>query len=379
MNIFYKRTWAEVNLDILKQNIAILKEITDKKPIAAVVKANAYGHGDVYCAKALNSCGVDKFTVSNLWEAQRLYEHNISGEILIFGYCSISEIMENSGKNFIYTVGDEKYAEVLSEEALKRGIKVPVHIKIDTGMSRVGITTEEQLDKILSLDGLECRAAYTHFAVADSLDEKDIEFTNFQQKKILEFCRKRGLKFHSQNSGGIIYHKDFDGDYVRAGIIMYGQKPDPRFPIPDGIRPVMSMKSVICQLKTIHAGDTVSYGRTFKAEKDIRLALIPCGYADGFNRRLSGQWNVTVCGKKAPVCGRICMDQTLIDVTDIPEVKLGDTVTVYSDEIEGGNSFTAAAEKIGTINYELLCAVGTRVPRIYIENGVQTELDRYLK
>ena len=378
MNIFYGRTWAEVNLDVLRDNIEIIRGIAGKKQVAAVVKANAYGHGDVFCARTLNKCGITRFTVSNLWEAQRLFDNEISGKILIFGYCRIEEIFDNLGKNFIYTVGDVDYAKKVSEEALKRNVKVPVHIKIDTGMSRVGITTEEQLDEILAMNGLDCEAAYTHFAVADSLDEKDIEFTEAQQKKIISLCRKKGLKFHSQNSGGIIYHKDFDGDFVRAGIIMYGQKPDPRFPVPDGIKPVMSVKSVVSQLKTIHAGDTVSYGRTFKADKDVKLALIPCGYADGFNRRLSGQWYVTIRGKKAPVCGRICMDQTLVDVTDIPDVQAGDVVTVYSDEIEGGNSFTAAAEKIGTINYELLCAVGTRVPRIYIENGAQTELDRYL-
>lgn len=378
MNIFYGRTWAEVNLDVLRDNIEIIRGIAGKKQVAAVVKANAYGHGDVFCARTLNKCGITRFTVSNLWEAQRLFDNEISGKILIFGYCRIEEIFDNLGKNFIYTVGDVDYAKKVSEEALKRNVKVPVHIKIDTGMSRVGITTEEQLDEILAMKGLDCEAAYTHFAVADSLDEKDIEFTEAQQEKIISLCRKKGLKFHSQNSGGIIYHKDFDGDFVRAGIIMYGQKPDPRFPVPDGIKPVMSVKSVVSQLKTIHAGDTVSYGRTFKADKDVKLALIPCGYADGFNRRLSGQWYVTIRGKKAPVCGRICMDQTLVDVTDIPDVQAGDVVTVYSDEIEGGNSFTAAAEKIGTINYELLCAVGTRVPRIYIENGAQTELDRYL-
>ena len=378
MNIFYGRTWAEVNLDVLRDNIEIIRGIAGKKQVAAVVKANAYGHGDVFCARTLNKCGITRFTVSNLWEAQRLFDNEISGKILIFGYCRIEEIFDSLGKNFIYTVGDVDYAKKVSEEALKRNVKVPVHIKIDTGMSRVGITTEEQLDEILAMKGLDCEAAYTHFAVADSLDEKDIEFTEAQQKKIISLCRKKGLKFHSQNSGGIIYHKDFDGDFVRAGIIMYGQKPDPRFPVPDGIKPVMSVKSVVSQLKTIHAGDTVSYGRTFKADKDVKLALIPCGYADGFNRRLSGQWYVTIRGKKAPVCGRICMDQTLVDVTDIPDVQAGDVVTVYSDEIEGGNSFTAAAEKIGTINYELLCAVGTRVPRIYIENGAQTELDRYL-
>ncbi len=377
MNNFYQRTWAEIDLDNLRDNIAVLRELSPNKKIIAVVKANAYGHGDIQCAEALNDCGIKNFCVSNLWEAQRLSDAEIDGEILIFGYCDIPLVLENIGKNFVFTVGNVEYAKKLSEAAESCRKKVPINIKLDTGMSRVGIDTEEQLDEILSLSGLDCRACYTHFAVSDSLDENDVAFTNEQQEKIVNMCQKRGLKFHSQNSGGIIYHKDFSGDYVRAGIIMYGQKPDARFPVPKGIKPIFSLKSVICQIKTIPSGKTVSYGRTFKAGRSTRLALIPCGYADGFNRRLSGNWNVTINGQPAPVCGRICMDQTLVDITDIP-ANLGDEVIIYSNELDGGNSVTQAAEQIGTINYELLCAIGTRVPRIYIKNGIKTEIQRYL-
>lgn len=378
MKNFYKRAWSEVNLDVLKRNAAKIRELCDKKEIIAIVKANAYGHGDIQCAKALNSSGVRHFAVSNLWEAQQLSQNNISGNILIFGYCDIPLILENLDKNYFFSVGDADYAEELSDAALKKSVKIPVHIKIDTGMCRIGITSEEQLGHILALKGLDCRAAYTHFAVSDSLEQSDVEFTSSQQKKLIEMCGKHGLSTHSQNSGGIIYHKEFEGDFVRAGIIMYGQKPDERFPIPDGIHPIFQLKSVVSQLKTIHAGDTVSYGRTFTATRDTKLALIPCGYADGFNRKLSNNWNVMVNGRPAPVCGRICMDQTLVDVSDIPDVKLGDVVTVYSDEIEGGCSVTEAAKRIGTINYELLCAIGTRVPRIYIENGEPIEMQRYI-
>lgn len=378
MNNFYWRTWAEINLDVLKRNIAKISELSKGKEIIAVVKANAYGHGDVQCAKALNQCGIRHFAVSNLWEAQRLSDNDIEGELLIFGYCDIPLILENLSKNYIFTVGDTEYAEMLSAAALEKNVSIPVHIKIDTGMSRVGINTEEQLCKILSLKGLDCRAGYTHFAVSDSLLPEDIEFTESQQKRLVEMCRQHGLKLHSQNSGGIIYHKDFEGDFVRAGIVMYGQKPDPRFPLPEGIRPVFQLKTVVSQMKTIHSGDTVSYGRTFKAERDTKLALVSCGYADGFNRHLSGNWTVRVNGADAPICGRICMDQTLIDITSLPDVKIGDTVTIYSNEIEGGCSIEEAAERVGTINYELLCAIGTRVPRIYIEGGKETEIQRYI-
>lgn len=378
MNNFYWRTWARINLDVLKRNLAKIREISGGKEIIAVVKANAYGHGDIQCAKAMNQYGIKHFAVSNLWEAQRLKSEGISGDILIFGYCEIPLITENLDKNFIFTVGDTEYAKKLSDTAVENNVSVPVHIKIDTGMSRVGISTEEQLDYILSLPGLDCRAGYTHFAVSDSLDPGDMEFTEQQQAKIIGMCKKRELKTHSQNSGGIIYHSDFEGDFVRAGIVMYGQKPDSRFPIPEGIQPIFELCSVVSQLKTIHPGDTVSYGRTFTASRETKIALVSCGYADGFNRRLSGNWSVMINGKSAPICGRICMDQTLVDVTDIPDVKVGDVVTVYSNDIEDGCSVTEAALRVGTINYEMLCAIGTRVPRIYIENGKEAEIQRYI-
>lgn len=378
MNNFYWRTWAEIDLDTLKNNINEIKKITNGKEIIAVVKANAYGHGDIHCAEALSKCGIRHFAVSNLWEAQGLSNGGIKGDILIFGYCDIPLIFENLDRNYIFTVGTTEYAKQLSDEAIKRGVTVPVHIKFDTGMSRVGITTEEEADFILSQKGLDCRAAYTHFAVADSLDAECMEFTKQQHRKLSDICHSRGLKMHTQNSGGILFHSDYEGDYVRAGIVMYGHKPDAAFPFPAEIRPVFSLKTVVSQLKTIEAGTTVSYGRTYTAERQTKLALISCGYADGFNRRLSGQWECEINGQYAPVCGRICMDQTLIDVTDIPDVKVGDIVTVYSNKLDDRCSLENAAEKIGTINYELLCAIGTRVPRIYIEDGKETEVIRYV-
>lgn len=378
MNNFYRRTWAEIDLDTLKSNMERIKSLANGKEVFAVVKANAYGHGDTHCAAALNKCGIRHFAVSNLWEAQGLTEGGIEGDILIFGYCDIPLIFDNLGKGYIFTVGDTEYARQLSEEALRRGRTVPVHIKLDTGMSRVGISSAEECDELLSMRGLDCRAAYTHFAAADSLADEDVKFTREQYEKLSAVCRARGLRMHSQNSGGILCHGDFDGDFVRAGIVMYGHRPDPAVPLPEGIKPVLSLKTVVSQLKTIEAGTSVSYGRTFTAQRTTKLALISCGYADGFNRRLSGQWSCLVNGRYAPVCGRICMDQTLLDVTDIPDVKIGDVVTVYSDEETGGCSVSAAAELIGTINYELLCAVGTRVPRIYSEDGRQTEVQRYI-
>lgn len=378
MKNFYHRAWAEINLDALKSNINEIRKYAGNKEIIAIVKANAYGHGDAECAPALNRCGVRHFAVSNIWEAQSVSDAGTQGDILIFGYCDIPMIFENIDKNYIYTVGSTAYAQELSDYAVKQGMKVPVHIKFDTGMSRVGITTAEEADFILSLPGLDCKAGYTHFAVADSLEEQDMEFTKQQYARLAGICRSRGLPIHCQNSGGILFHDDFDADFVRAGIVMYGHRPNTLYPLPDAIRSVFSLKTVISQIKTIHPGDTVSYGRTYTAEKETRLALIPCGYADGFNRRLSGQWSVLIHGKPAPVCGRICMDQTLVDISDIPEAEIGDIVTVYSNETDGGASVDHAADLIGTISYELLCCIGTRVPRVFIENGEEKDFLRYI-
>ena len=378
MKNFYYRTWAEINLDVLAENLRIIRSYSGSKDIIAIVKANAYGHGDAETAIALNQCGVHRFAVSNLWEAQNLTAAGAKGDILIFGYCDIPMVLENLNKSYIFTVGSVEYAGELSEKAAEAGVKIPVHIKFDTGMSRVGITSAEEAGEILALPGLKCLAGYTHFAVADSLEECDMEFTRQQYQRLADICRSYNLPMHCQNSGGILFHKDFDADYVRAGIVMYGHRPNSEYPLPEGIKSVFSMKSVISQIKTIHPGDTVSYGRIFTAEKETKLALIPCGYADGFNRRLSGQWSVLIHGRPAPVCGRICMDQTLVDITDIPEAEIGDVVTVFSDETSGGCSVDHAADLVGTISYELLCSVGTRVPRVYIENGKEKDYLRYI-
>ncbi len=377
MENFFKRTWAQINIDALYDNLNVIRRLAGEKEVIAVVKANAYGHGDSVLALALEKAGIMHYAVSNLWEAQSVSKFDIKGDFLIFGYCDIPLVFENLDKNFIYTVGDTDYAKRLSDEAEKHGVKVTVDIKFDTGMSRVGITTEEEADYILSLKGLNCRAGYTHFSVADSMEEDDIAFTEAQQKKLMDICSERGLKTHSQNSAGIIYHGGFSGDFVRAGIIMYGHKPDSRYPIPEGIKPLFSLKSVINRIKTVPAGTPVSYGRTFVTERETRLALIPCGYADGFNRRLSGKWSCLINGRPAPVVGRICMDQTMLDVTDIPDAKPGDFVTVFSDE-DDICSLDRAADILGTINYELLCSIGTRVPRIYLEHGEETLMKRYV-
>lgn len=378
MNNFYRRTWAEVNLDALINNIEVIKRFANGKEIIAVVKANSYGHGDIACSRVLNELGINKFAVSNQWEAERLRENNISGQILILGFTDKEFAVQNCGNGYVFTAGSVEYSQALSELAKSAGVKVPVHIKINTGMSRVGIDTPEEAAEIMSLDGLEVLACYTHYAVSDSFDETCRKFTDNQYEKALAISRSLGLPLHTQNSGGLLYHDAFEGDYCRPGIIMYGHKPDSNMPVPEGIKPVMQLKSVVSSIRTISKGDTVSYGRIFTAERDTKIALTPCGYADGFNRRLSNNWSVIINGHSVPVRGRICMDQSMVDISDYPDIQIGDEVTVYSDEIQGGSSFEHAADIAGTISYELLCSIGTRVPRVYIRSGKPDEMVRYL-
>lgn len=374
---FYRRTWAEIDLDALEGNVRTIAELSRGKEIIAVVKANAYGHGAVPCSRTLNEMGVTHFAVSNLREARILTEGGVKGDIIIFGYCDVPSVMESLDKGYIFTVGSTEYAEELSEAALKRGVRVTADIKLDTGMSRVGISTEEEAEFILSRKGVDCRGAYTHFAVADSPNPQNVEFTRKQQAALETLCKSRGLKMHSQNSGGITLHGGFDGDFVRAGIMLYGHRGDLSCPIPDGIKPLFSLKTVVSQIKTVPAGATVSYGRTFTARRETALAMIPCGYADGFNRHLSGNWSCLVNGRPAPVCGRICMDQAVLDVTDIPDISVGDIVTVYSDKPEDVCSLEKAAERSGTISHEILCCVSARVPRVYIKGGETVDIAFY--
>jgi alanine racemase len=236
-------------------------------------------------------------------------------------------------------------------------MNIRAHVKINTGMNRVGINTETELDEILSLQGLQCEAIYTHFAGADSLDETDIAFTQNQQQKMLSLAAGKELKIHSQNSGGVLLHSDFKADYVRAGLILYGLSPD------SGTKPVMSLKSVIHQIRTLEAGDFVSYGRTYEAQSRRKAAVIPVGYADGYSRAHSNSGLVAVRNTLCPILGRVCMDQIVIDVTGAEEVKAGDEVLIYSADFkETGIDYIA--EKLGTIPYEVVCAVSSRVKRV---------------
>ena len=376
MKKFLKRAWAEIDLDALEHNFNEIKKLSKGKEILAVVKANAYGHDDKTVCLKLQELGVKYFGVSNLWEGEKLRQHGISGTILSFGYTDEDYFDELLEYDITQTAGSVQYAKELSDYALSKGVKLPVHIKINTGMTRVGIDSEEELLSVLALPGLDCKAAYTHFAVSDSLDKDDVQYTEKQQEKLLSIAKGKGLLLHSQNSGGIVYHPDFEGDIVRAGVIMYGHCPNYPLEVPFEMKSVMTVKSVVSQLKTIPAGTQISYGRTYTADKEMTVAVIPIGYADGYFRDFSSKGQMLINGVLCPVVGRVCMDQTIVDVSAVPDIKTGDTVYVYSDKCEQtGIDYNASL--IGTIGYELTCAVALRIPRVIIHKGEIKEVVRY--
>ena len=376
MKKFLKRAWAEIDLDALEHNFNEIKKLSKGKEILAVVKANAYGHDDKAVCLKLQELGVKYFGVSNLWEGEKLRQHGIKGTILSFGYTDEDYFDELLEYDITQTAGSVQYAKELSDYALSKGVKLPVHIKINTGMTRVGIDSEEELLSVLALPGLDCKAAYTHFAVSDSLDKDDVQYTKKQQEKLLSIAKGKGLLLHSQNSGGIVYHPDFEGDIVRAGVIMYGHSPNYPLEVPFEMKSVMTVKSIVSQLKTIPAGTQISYGRTFTADKEMTVAVIPIGYADGYFRDFSSKGQMLINGVLCPVVGRVCMDQTIVDVSAVTDIKTGDTVYVYSDKCEQtGIDYNASL--IGTIGYELTCAVALRIPRVIIHNGEIKEVVRY--
>ena len=373
------RVWAEINLDALEHNIKAIKEYIGNKEIMAVVKANAYGHGVGLVAPELYRLGITRFSVSNIGEARELKEILPNADVLVFGGCEAEWFGYISELSLIQTVGDMEFAEELSQWAVQHDKTVRVHIKADTGMGRIGLETLKDAEKIMSLPALSVEGIYTHFACSDSLDPSDNTYTENQEKQLREIAAlalKKNIPVYSQNSGGILYHPDFSGEIVRSGIITYGCMPNTAEKLPLPLTPVLTLKSQVCQVKTIPTGKSIGYGRTYVTEKDTEIAVIPVGYADGYSRRLSNCGAVYINGKRCPVCGRVCMDQMMVDVTGA-EVKTGDTAILYSDTISE-ITVDNIADRIGTIGYELLCAVGARVPRIAIKNGKVVAAENYI-
>ena len=382
-----ERTWAEINLDTLKSNIKNIRKITDPKAkIMAVVKADAYGHGYLECCHALLEGGADSFAVATVSEAKQLRRNKINNPILVLGVTFPEDAEEFVANEIMATVCSVDYAECLSEAAEKMQKTVKVHIKVDTGMSRLGFLTGndeektvEEILKISKLPFVEIDGIFSHFACAD---EKNREYTELQFERFTGLIKKledAGLKIpckHIANSAAIMMYPETHLDMVRAGVVLYGCYPSEevdkdRLPL----EPVMTLKSRITHIKEVEDGVGVSYGKTYITDRKTRIATIPVGYADGYLRCLSHKAKIETGGTLCDVIGRICMDQCMIDVTNVNNINVGDEVILF-----GSGKITAddIAKMMNTINYEVLCLVSKRIPRIYKEKGRDITALNYL-
>lgn len=371
MASFLRRTWAEIDTNALIHNFNIIKSTANSR-VCAVVKANAYGHGVDIVAPLLQEAGTDYFAVSNIEEAIELREIGIIKPVLILGYTPCELATELYNYNISQCVYSLEYARELSNEAVKSDVTVKIHIKLDTGMSRIGFDCRSNTlngisDAITAakLNGFALEGVFTHFAVSDRNTTQEDGFTAAQYErfeKAVALIKTSGLNpaiCHCCNSAALCQDNDKQLDMCRAGIILYGLTPSSDLKLPQNFIPVMSFKSIVSQVKEIVAGDTVSYGRTFKAKNNMTVATISCGYADGYPRLLSNKGYVLINGQRAKIIGRVCMDQFCVDVTNIKDVKRGDEVLLWGKELP----VEQFADIIGTINYELVCGVSTRVKR----------------
>lgn len=375
---FLRRAWAEIDLDALDHNLEQIKACTPGKKIIGVVKANAYGHDDGIVSAELYEQGIRFFAVSNVLEAIAIREHLPYGDvkIIVFGYVLPPYLDAIVEYNLIVTAGSVEYAKMLDDYAKSRGEKIKVHINLDTGMSRVGVNTDEEIDEIIGMNHLDVCGGYSHFAVSDQLDENNAEFTEKQEEKLAQAFVTRGIPFHSQASGGIVFHKDFPGDFTRPGLILYGCAPNTSVETPIKLKQVMTFKSAVNQLKVVKKGTDIGYGRTYTTDSDQLIALVPVGYADGYNRLLSNKGLVAINGVLCHIRGRVCMDQMMVDVTGIPDVKIGDEVLLYSDKFKE-TSLDHIADITGTIANETICAVSARVPRVAVRGGKVVQVVNY--
>lgn len=386
----HKRYWAEVSLDAAENNFNVIKSHLDKEvKLCCVIKADAYGHGAVQLARLYEEIGADYFAVSNIEEALQLRKTGIKLPIMILGYTppECAELLATN--NIEQSVFSFEYAKELNENAEKSGAKIKIHLKLDSGMGRIGFSCKhgkadekalEEAAKACSMKNLIPYGVFTHFAVADEGKEgKEYTLKQFECfTSAIEYLKeKHKISFevrHCANSAAIFDYPEFQLDMVRAGIILYGSAPSKKVLCP-GIKEVMSLKAFVSMVKTLQPGDCVSYGCTYRANKEITLATVPVGYADGFWRSNINKANFIINGKKAPLTGRVCMDQLMIDVTDIPGVKAGDTVVIMGEQGSEKILSSDIADINNTISYEILCAVGKRVPRYYIKNGKTVEIN----
>ncbi len=368
----FRDTWAEISLDAIQKNVKAFKQhINKNSKMMAVVKADGYGHGAIEVAKTAIAAGADYLGVALLDEALELRAAGITIPILVLGHTKPTVVKDAIQNNITLTVYSQAAITAIQETAEKLQKTAKIHLKIDTGMGRIGISTKEKALQLLNnmhSSAVEIEGAFTHFAVADDVDAA---YTKKQFAHFLEvtaYLEANGFPVplkHCCNSAATIAYPEMHLDMCRVGISIYGLYPASHMREKINLSQAMAFKTKPVMVKPVDKGQPISYGCTFKPEHKAVIATLPVGYADGLSRQLSNRGEVTVHGERAPIVGRVCMDQTMIDVTQMRQVTVADEVTIFGEPSEGYISLDEVAELLQTIHYEIVCLIGKRVPRVY--------------
>ena len=382
------RIYAGIDLDALKYNVDGIKRCkADGAMLMGVVKADAYGHGAKIFAHELDGLGFDWFAVATVDEGIELRKDGIHQPILVLGYSCEEQYPDMVQWDITPTIYSFDMAKAFAAVAAAAGKTAYIHIKIDTGMSRIGFLPEEEsideIEKIHGLKNIRIQGMFTHFACADMRDKSHVGHQIEKFRRMIDGVKKRGIPveiFHCSNSASIMELPSEHMNMVRAGIILYGLYPSHEMEEERlSLKPVMSLYSHVVQVKEVPGGVSVGYGATYVTGRPTRIATIPVGYADGYPRALSNRASVLIRGRRAPIIGRICMDQFMVDVTEAPEVSIGDVVTLIGTDGEESISVEEISEMAGSFNYEFVCDVARRVPRVYMRNGKPEAVVNYLR
>lgn len=368
--------WAEVDLQAIRHNVQEVRRLVGpKREIMAVVKANGYGHGSVQVAQAALKAGATRLAVARMVEAVQLRQAGISVPILILGYVPLEQVDKALEQDITLSVYRLDMAQGIAAKAEKKNLRAKIHLKVDTGMGRLGFLPGPEgvaeIKQVCRLKKLEVEGIYTHFATADETDKGYAKEQFALFLSILNILESEGITFplrHCANSAAIIDLPETYLDMVRPGIILYGLYPSTEVDQAKvRLQPAMTLKTHIAHVKKVTPGTKLSYGSTYTVPEETVIATLPIGYADGYPRLLSSRGYVLIHGQRAPVVGRVCMDQCMVNVGHIPGVKIHDEAIIFGKNKDNCLPVEELATLLGTINYEVVCWVGSRVPRIYIE------------
>lgn len=363
--------WTEIDLDAFAYNVACLKRQAGPAAVAAVVKANAYGHGALAMARAALEAGADRLAVICVDEGEQLRRGGVSVPILVMGHSPVGEARRIVELELTPTVTSLEMGRALAREAEALALRQPLHLKVDTGLNRYGVTPQEVVplaEALRAIPSLEVEGIFTHFASADEGDKRFTleQYTTF--RGVVEKLPWVPIR-HVSNTATLLDRPEMSLEMARPGVGMYGLYPSPYVSRSLNLRPVLSLKSRVTRLTRVAPGDSVSYGRTWRANRPSTIALVMCGYADGLPRLLSNRGSMLVRGRRVPIVGRVCMDMCMVDVTDVADVAEGDEVMIIGRQGEMEITAEEVAELCGTISYEILCGISARVPRVYLRQG----------